>query len=145
MANHTYSLITRRTHKIEILFNLPNFLHKTSSCAAAEKGFDILIEKPLGRSHRILRARKLLYKYSKELMTSFNLRKILGFWHYILGVDYCECGDMRQGKNEFVKAITNDPFFILYYAALFVSFFGSKVFDLLTRLLDSFRKHPLFL
>jgi len=30
--------------------------------------------------------------------------------------------DIRQGKNESTKAITNDLFFILYYTALFVCF-----------------------
>jgi len=89
--------------------------------------------------YRILRAKKLLYKkYSNELTTSFNHRKILGFWHFVLGVYHCRCGDVGQGKKEFIKAITNDPFVVLYYVRLFTSFFGSTVFSLLTSLLDSF-------
>jgi len=88
--------------------------------------------------YRSLIAKKLLFeKYSVELTTSFNDREILGFWHYVLGVRYCECGDVRRGKKEFVKAITCNPFSILYYARLLASFFGSKVFSLLTRRLDS--------
>jgi len=88
--------------------------------------------------YKSLRAKKLLYKkYSKELMTSFNHRKVLGFWHYVLGTYYCKCGDIGQGKKEFVKAITSDPFSILCYVRLFASFFGSKVFDLLSGLLES--------
>ncbi len=86
-----------------------------------------------------LRAKKLLFeKYSKELTTSVNHRKILGFWHYTLGVYHCKFGDIGQGKKEFAKAITNDPFSVLYYARLFTSFFGSTVFNLLTGLSDSF-------
>ena len=86
-----------------------------------------------------LRAKKLLFKkYSKELTTSFKHRKILGFWHNVLGVYYCKCGDIEQGKKEFVKAITNDPFYLLYYARLFSCFLGSTVSNLLTGLLDSF-------
>ena len=89
--------------------------------------------------YRILRAKKLLYKkYSKELTTSFNHRKKLAFWQYALGTLYCRCGDMAQGKKQLVKAITNDPFSILYYARLFTSFFGSTVFNLSTVLLHSF-------
>jgi len=88
--------------------------------------------------YRSLIAKKSLFeKYSMELTTSFNDRKILGFWHYGLGVRYCECGDVRRGKKEFVKAITCNQFSVLYYARLLASFFGSKVFNLLTHRLDS--------
>lgn len=88
---------------------------------------------------RILRAKKLLYKkYSKELMKFHNRKRILGFWHYSLGVLYCECGDMRQGKKEFLNAVMNDLIPIPYHIRLFASFFGSNVFRLSTRLVDSF-------
>ena len=88
--------------------------------------------------YRNLTAKKLLFeKYSLELTTSFNDRKILGFWHYVLGVRYCKCEDVRRGRKEFVEAITCNPFSIIYYARLLTSFFGSKVFSLLTRRVDS--------
>lgn len=58
-----------------VIIALPNFLHKTSSCAAAEKGFDILIEKPLGRTtdecKTILNCAE---KNDVKLMVGFNYR-----------------------------------------------------------------------
>jgi glycosyltransferase involved in cell wall biosynthesis len=88
--------------------------------------------------YRVLRASKLLFKkYSKELKTSCNSRKILGSWHYTLGIHYCECGDIEKGKKEFREAISSNPFLIRYYAQLFASFFDSNAFNLLTHLLDS--------
>jgi glycosyltransferase involved in cell wall biosynthesis len=97
----------------------------------------------LGRIHeisistdrqRVLRATKLLHKkYSRELMRLPDRRKILGAWHYNLGVLYCGCGNAGQGRKEFVKAVANDPFSIRYHGMLFVSFLGSSVSNLLLR------------
>jgi glycosyltransferase involved in cell wall biosynthesis len=91
----------------------------------------------LGRIHetsissdrqRVLRATKLLHKkYSRELMRLSDCRKILGSWHYNLGVLYCECGDACQGRKELVKAIINDPSSIRYHGRLFASFLGSSI------------------
>jgi glycosyltransferase involved in cell wall biosynthesis len=87
---------------------------------------------------RGVRAGKLLYeKYSKELTTSFGDRKTLAFWHYTLGLHLCKCGEMKQGKMEFIKAIKNDPLSFLYHARLFTSLLGPSVFDSLSNLLYS--------
>lgn len=97
----------------------------------------------LGRIHgvnistdrqRLLRATELLYKkYSKELMKLSDRRKILGAWHYNLGVLYCECGNAGLGRKEFVKAVANDPSSIRYHGRLFASFLGTSVANLLLR------------
>jgi len=63
-------------------------------------------------------AKLICKKFSKELNTSVNHRRILGYWHYRFGMHYCRCGDTREGKKEFVKAIINDPFSTLYYTQL---------------------------
>lgn len=91
----------------------------------------------LGRIHetsissdrqRVLRATRLLHKkYSRELMSLSDCRKVLGAWHYNMGVLYCECGDACQGRKELVKAIINDPSSIRYHGRLFVSFLGSSM------------------
>lgn len=87
---------------------------------------------------QILRAKKLLFKkYSKELATAFNNIKTIGFWYYALGVLHCECGNIGQGRKEFVKAVAINPFSPVYYGRLFASFFGSRVLNLLTGRLDS--------
>lgn len=88
-------------------------------------------------SCRILKAKKLLYKkYLQELKTSFKHSKTLGYWQYGLGKYYCKCGEMEQAREEFVKAIINDPFSMFYYIQLFTSFFGASVFNSLTSLAD---------
>jgi len=81
---------------------------------------------------RVLRATKLLHdKHSKELMRLPDRRKILGAWHYELGMLYCECGNACQGRKELVKAVANDPSSIRYDGRLFVSFLGSSASNLL--------------
>lgn len=89
-----------------------------------------------------LRAKKLLYtKHSEELdrlVDNTQARKILGFWHYVLGVLYCQCGEIGQGKKELIMAIRNDPSSIPYYARLLFAFSGSTIFDLTTTILNSY-------
>lgn len=88
--------------------------------------------------HKLLKAKKFLYKkHSKELMTVPNRRKIMGSWHYHLGELYSLCGDMDQGKQEFEKAIANDPCTILYHTRLITSLFGSKIFNISTAIVRS--------
>jgi glycosyltransferase involved in cell wall biosynthesis len=83
---------------------------------------------------RVLRATKMLQKkYSKELMTLSDRRKILGAWHYNLGVLYSECGNSGQGRKEFVEAVANDPSSIRYNSRLFLSLLGSSVANLLLK------------
>ena len=74
-------------------------------------------------------------------MVTFDIRnhkKILDVATMDLEKIYCECGNIGQGKKEFVKAITNESFSVLCYVRLFTSFFGSTVFGFLTSLLGSF-------
>lgn len=85
-----------------------------------------------------MQAMKFMFKkFSKDLNISDNHREILGFWHYRFGIFYCACGDLGKGKKEFVKAITNDPYSIIYYIRLLASFSGLAIYNALSRLLDS--------
>ena len=85
-----------------------------------------------------LRALKLIFKkYSTDLNTCDNRRKILGNWHYIFGRIYCECGDIGKGRKQFMKAISKDPCSVVYYVRLFTSFFGLTTYHASRRLLDS--------
>ena len=85
-----------------------------------------------------MQATKLLFKkFSTDLNTSVNHRKILGYWHYGFGRICCECGDIGKGRKEFMKAIVKDPYSVVYYIRLFASFFGQTIYKPLRRLLDS--------
>ena len=85
-----------------------------------------------------MQAAKLMFKkFSIYLNTSVNHRKILGYWHYQLGGIYCECGDIGKGRKEFMKAISKDPYFFIYYICLFASFFSLTIYNTLRRLLQS--------
>ena len=84
-----------------------------------------------------MQATKLMFKkFSKELNTSVNHKKILGYWHYRFGTIYCECGDIGKGRKEFMKAISKDPDSFIYYIRLFASFFGLTIYNALRRLLE---------
>jgi glycosyltransferase involved in cell wall biosynthesis len=86
---------------------------------------------------RLLKSIELLYKkHSKELTNLPEYKKIRGFWHNSLGVLYCECGNTRRARKEFVEAIRDDPVCIFCFARLLTSFLGSTVFSLLFRFLD---------
>jgi len=58
-----------------VVITLPNFLHEASACLAAEKGLDIFVEKPLGRTVEecvsIVRSAK---KNNVKLMVGFYQR-----------------------------------------------------------------------
>ena len=78
---------------------------------------------------RILRTNKSLFKkYVKDLR---KLQKIRGFWHYRFGRLYCKCGKAAEGRKEFMKAIGNNPFSIMYYVSLLASLFGPKMYKIL--------------
>lgn len=80
-------------------------------------------------------AKLMFKKFSPDLKTADNHRKILGHWHYRFGRLYSECGDMRKGRAEFIKAIIEEPYSAVYYARLFASFFGFRIYNVLRRLL----------
>lgn len=58
-----------------VVVALPHFLHKDSACMAAERGIDLFVEKPLGRTAReceeIIECAK---KHHVKLMVGFNQR-----------------------------------------------------------------------
>lgn len=90
-----------------------------------------------------LQAAKLMFKkFSKELNTSVNHKKILGYWHYQFGRIYCECGDIGKGRKEFMKAISKDPYSFIYHIRLFASFFSLTIYNALRRLLESLLPEP---
>ena len=85
-----------------------------------------------------MQAAKLMFKkFSTDLNTSVNHKKILGCWHYQFGRIYCECGDIGEGRKEFMKAISMDPYSFIYYIRLFACFFGLTIYNALRRLLQS--------
>jgi glycosyltransferase involved in cell wall biosynthesis len=84
-----------------------------------------------------LQAAKLLFeKFSAELKRSENTRAV-GYWHYEFGKLYCECKNMRKGREEFTKAIEVNPRSVMCYLHLFASFFGLTIYNALRRLPQS--------
>jgi len=85
---------------------------------------------------KLLGIRLMFKKFSKELHAS-NHKKILAFWHYKFGKLYCKLGDMKEARKEFFKAIIKSPLSITYYIRLSTSFFGKRIYDIVTKFLDS--------
>lgn len=79
-----------------------------------------------------LTAKKMLFhKYSSELKAMPDHGKAEGLWHFDLGELYCRNGDVELGKREFASSIVADPFSPSFYAGLFASLFGLRVFEFL--------------
>lgn len=88
--------------------------------------------------NRIRKAHEILYKkYFKEIMMADDRKKIFGEWNCSRGVIHFKCGDMERGRTEFIRAICNNPFNIVYYVNLSISFFGLKAYIRLRNLLFS--------
>ncbi len=86
---------------------------------------------------RLQAARVMFEKFSRDLNTQVNRREILGYWYYRFGRIYSECGDMRKGRKEFVKAMSKDPYNVVYSIRLLTSFFGQVFYRTLSRSLGS--------
>lgn len=81
-----------------------------------------------------LQAGKIIFKkISTDLQALDNHREIIGYWRYEFGKLYCECGDAKQGRKEFMKAILNNPHSAIYYVRFFTSLFGSQAYNTLCR------------
>jgi glycosyltransferase involved in cell wall biosynthesis len=77
-----------------------------------------------------LQAAKLMFnKFFPDLYLSPNRAKTLGYWYYELGRLYCECGDMRKGREEFMKALRMNPACGHCYLRLYASYFGTRIYN----------------
>jgi glycosyltransferase involved in cell wall biosynthesis len=80
---------------------------------------------------------RIFKKHSTDLKAATDPKKILGYWHYRFGRIYCECGNIRKGKKEFLKAVINDPYSVTYYVRLFTSFLGLTAYTITRNLMES--------
>lgn len=72
-------------------------------------------------------ARKLiLEKYFNDIKKS---KKTLAEHYFSIGSDLCLQGDLKVGREYILKAIRTYPFNIKYFIAVFISLFGSKIYN----------------
>lgn len=98
-------------------------------------------EKRLSRNPYLkLQAARLIFdKFLPDTNLSANRTEALKRWHFRFGQLYLEYGDKRRAKEEFTKAINMDPYFLSSYLHLFLSFFGTKSYDISRKILESAR------
>lgn len=72
-----YQELLQKAKVDAVMITLPNFLHKESACLAAEKGFDIFVEKPLARTAK--ECESIVQSTKKK-----NVKLMVGFYQRFL-------------------------------------------------------------
>jgi glycosyltransferase involved in cell wall biosynthesis len=77
-----------------------------------------------------LQAAKVIFnKLLPDLDESQDRVRTLGHWYYELGRLQCECGDMRKGRKEFIRALNMNPHCVHCYLRLCASLFGTRIYN----------------